>query len=616
MGRPRRGIFSNLTFCLSPNLQNSYEQNSQNIRNNGGKLWRSVKRGTTHLITTEQEVKESDELVLKAIELRARIVSEKWLEDCVSQGVCLDERKYQLTETESQDAMEEDEYDAEKLLDPEITFENFKAKKKKVDEMLKKNFEKYLNDKDSADVVFQIKEDSLSMKQEMDTEDGGSKMSNRSLGDDERNLLYGHRAVIASKSPVLKALIEQSTEQFKGITLVRIRDTPFELFEALLETIYTGEVEESHDSLESNFAFREVCLKYGLEEVAFWLETGFWKPKNICMLLEMASSSPPKTHIQQLRLDTLKSFFNQHASSAIKSDSFKLISKATLISILDSDQLEINEMDLFQNTLQWIEYQVSTVPEKEQSNYRQQLHHEILPKIRFPLMSTQDLILHVEPLKIVPKDFILEAYRHIAVDLAPWEWPSHRCRPRGLSKPRWIKESWFHQINQWIRAVTKQRISVGKLLFSTERDPFSNQKFHEKCDDKGPTITVVKSGDYIFGGFTMHPWGSASGYAADNHAFIFTLSNGAKRKPYRFLTVQNKKLAIYDVSDSGPTWGGGHDLHINLSGNSYSSLGHTYQIPKGHTYGDHSSAIYLAGKKEFHVDHVVVFQGRKTDLKK
>lgn len=76
------------------------------------------------------------------------------------------------------------------------------------------------------------------------------------------------------------------------------------------------------------------------------------------------------------------------------------------------------------------------------------------------------------------------------------------------------------------------------------------------------------------------------------------------------LEINSKKILFFFFFKSG------HDLHINFSGNSYSSLGHTYQIPKGHTYGDNSSAIYLAGKKEFHVDHVVVFQGRKTDLKK
>ena len=46
------------------------------------------------------------------------------------------------------------------------------------------------------------------------------------------------------------------------------------------------------------------------------------------------------------------------------------------------------------------------------------------------------------------------------------------------------------------------------LLFRASRDGFAGQTFHSKCDNKGPTITVVKSGANIFGGFTEKSWTS------------------------------------------------------------------------------------------------------------
>ena len=45
-----------------------------------------------------------------------------------------------------------------------------------------------------------------------------------------------------------------------------------------------------------------------------------------------------------------------------------------------------------------------------------------------------------------------------------------------------------------------------KLLFRGSRDGFQAETFHSKCDNKGPTVTVVKSGNYIFGGFTEISW--------------------------------------------------------------------------------------------------------------
>ena len=47
-----------------------------------------------------------------------------------------------------------------------------------------------------------------------------------------------------------------------------------------------------------------------------------------------------------------------------------------------------------------------------------------------------------------------------------------------------------------------------RLLFRASRDGFDASAFHSKCDNKGPTITVVKSGENSFGGFTETAWKS------------------------------------------------------------------------------------------------------------
>ena len=46
------------------------------------------------------------------------------------------------------------------------------------------------------------------------------------------------------------------------------------------------------------------------------------------------------------------------------------------------------------------------------------------------------------------------------------------------------------------------------LLFRASRDGFEAAAFHSKCDNKGPTVTIVKSGNHIFGGFTETSWSS------------------------------------------------------------------------------------------------------------
>ena len=44
------------------------------------------------------------------------------------------------------------------------------------------------------------------------------------------------------------------------------------------------------------------------------------------------------------------------------------------------------------------------------------------------------------------------------------------------------------------------------LIYRSSRDGWEYINFHAHCDNKGPTVTVVKSGNYIFGGYTEQSW--------------------------------------------------------------------------------------------------------------
>ena len=56
----------------------------------------------------------------------------------------------------------------------------------------------------------------------------------------------------------------------------------------------------------------------------------------------------------------------------------------------------------------------------------------------------------------------------------------------------------------------KAVVGEWHLLFRASRDGFAASTFHSKCDSKGPTVTVVKSGANIFGGFTENSWANGN----------------------------------------------------------------------------------------------------------
>ena len=46
------------------------------------------------------------------------------------------------------------------------------------------------------------------------------------------------------------------------------------------------------------------------------------------------------------------------------------------------------------------------------------------------------------------------------------------------------------------------------LLYRASNDGRTPADFHRCCDNKGPTLVLIKSGEYIFGGYTLKSWES------------------------------------------------------------------------------------------------------------
>ena len=76
--------------------------------------------------------------------------------------------------------------------------------------------------------------------------------------------------------------------------------------------------------------------------------------------------------------------------------------------------------------------------------------------------------------------------------------------------------------------------------------------------------------------------------------------------PTKLPLVQNHQSAVHCNRSYGPSFGGGHDLHIsgnaNVNTSSYTRLGNSYQCPAGQ-----NCCTFLAGNKDFTVADYEVF---------
>jgi len=112
------------------------------------------------------------------------------------------------------------------------------------------------------------------------------------------------------------------------------------------------------------------------------------------------------------------------------------------------------------------------------------------------------------------------------------------------------------------------------LLHRASRDSFTAAAFHAHCDGHSRTVTVAQStGGFIFGGYSgSAAWGNQGQWAPSDGAFLFRLAGPGVQVPSRHPLVQNPGHAIYCHGGHGPTFGAGHDLYIQNSAGTHSSL--------------------------------------------
>ena len=73
---------------------------------------------------------------------------------------------------------------------------------------------------------------------------------------------------------------------------------------------------------------------------------------------------------------------------------------------------------------------------------------------------------------------------------------------------------------EWV----EDRTFGWKLCYRASVDGWEGQNFHQKCDDVGSTVTLVKCENNVFGGYSDNSWKQTSGilniFSSRNHSTV------------------------------------------------------------------------------------------------
>ena len=138
--------------------------------------------------------------------------------------------------------------------------------------------------------------------------------------------------------------------------------------------------------------------------------------------------------------------------------------------------------------------------------------------------------------------------------------------------------------NEWLNMRGNEK--PFELLYRSSVHGKQSQQFHARCDNKGPTVTVIRcSQGNIFGGYNSNSWQSGNGsYASSSTSFLFSLVNPRHSPPKKYDIDPSKAGdSTYNYSSQGPFFGGS-DMKVDNghTNSSYCNFPYTYRDPDGY----------------------------------
>ncbi|PKY16543.1 hypothetical protein RhiirB3_428975 [Rhizophagus irregularis] len=266
---------------------------------------------------------------------------------------------------------------------------------------------------------------------------------------------------------------------------------------------------------------------------------------------------------------------SKEPSKIFNSPNFSSIPEKLLITLIQIDNLQMDEIQVWEHVIKWGFTQNPELPSdptsfsKNDFNILRNTLQQCVPYIRFHNLTSKEFLKKVKPYKkILPKELYNELLEYFLDN------DSKKSVPRIIEENKEIRSNidskiitfqHVELISKWIdRLEITDKLTNSyefKLLYRDSRDGSGLinsrlETFREICVNQSCTITVIKiiDSNEIFGGYNPIEWKFDDSYGATKDSFIFSFSNNSIDN-YILSRVKDEKKAIYNGKYlNGPTF--------------------------------------------------------------
>ncbi|CAB4421438.1 unnamed protein product [Rhizophagus irregularis] len=405
--------------------------------------------------------------------------------------------------------------------------------------------------------------------------------------DPDVKIFRAHMVILNYRSSYLRRILSTNKKKNdEALIHIKLPNISPEIFQAILRYIYGGKFLFGEYDTSDIIKILVAANELNLQELVKYLQTSLiennsdWIEKNFNFIYQTSFENNENNSFLELQ-KYCTDLISKEPDKIFKSLNFSSISEKILISLIQSDNLQMNEIQVWENVLKWGHAQhpeLSSDPTRlskdDISVLKNTLQH-CIPFIRFYNLTSKEILDSVIPYReILPEELFVDLFRTY-LSLHPDSKPIDKLKPRNFHKQKNVDSkviTFQHAelISKWIdKLSTTDKLTSSyefKLILRGSRDGFSPSKFHEICDDQSRTVSVikVKNSNEILGGYNPIEWKHDERvYGVTNNSFIFSFESVDSVEKHILSRVKNEQYAIFNVRNCGPLFGEyGEDLAI------------------------------------------------------
>lgn len=300
-----------------------------------------------------------------------------------------------------------------------------------------------------------------------------------------------------------------------------------------------------------------------------------WLKQNFALIQQVSSKTSEFTKLQDYWSTTIR----KEPEILFNAIDFTSVDKEALLSIYKDEELCMEENELWDRIIRWGKAQNTDLQEDidkwttKDFNILKKTIDDFLPHIRFYEISSSDFCYKIMPYNsLLSNDLYQDLSRYHLV--SNWTPKFNRLAPRRKNvtlDSKLINSEQATLISSWIQGNKENTIQNKfkkmyydfQLITRGSRDGFTGEIFHKMCDNKGPTITVLrlKNESSILGGYSPIDWDTnrRGNFEKTSDSFIFSFTD----KETILSRIKEPDNAIYQFDGSNFV-----DLQLNYTFNS------------------------------------------------